>query len=345
MKSKIIPYIKMYGVAILITVVFVLLHVPLPWILGPIVGIFILKKFSKDNYILNKEIRNVSFAITGVQIGATFTTATIGQVAPYFLPFLLFTVVLIILSIVSGIFFAKIAKMGQTTGVIGSVPGGLSVMVAISDSMKANTGLVAIFHTIRLISVLFIVPIVATLLFKESGSSEFAQQTVDNDSPLWTILIYGIIYFIAYLLRFKIPASYVLVPMIIIAIIKIIGLPIIPLASFLFHFAQLSIGIHLGLSIELKDIKKAGRYTFLYFFLTIVIISLSVLFGYMFAELSDLTFATGMLSMAPGGLVEMAITAHDIGADPAIVGSLQLVRMLIIILLLPIVLTKVWGRQ
>ncbi|MFC4404410.1 AbrB family transcriptional regulator [Gracilibacillus xinjiangensis] len=345
MKAGILQYIKMYGIALLCTAVFILLSLPLPWILGPLIAVFLLKQWDKTNFHLDKEIRHVSFAITGVQIGATFTAATIEQVIPYFLPFLLFTVGLIILSILSGVLFAKITKIGKPTSVLGSVPGGLSVMVAMSDSLKANTGLVAIFHTIRLISVLFIIPIIATLLFSESVSNYNVQVGTEENAPVWTVIIYGFIYLIAHLFRYKIPASHVLVPMIIIAIFKINGFSIIPLHASLFHFAQISIGIHLGLSINWNDMKKAGKYTLLYFTLTSMVIFLSVLFGYLFAEMSGLTFATGMLSMAPGGLVEMAITAHEVNANPAIVGSLQLIRMLLIILILPFILKKIWNKQ
>ncbi|WP_347834409.1 AbrB family transcriptional regulator [Gracilibacillus sp. JCM 18860] len=79
--------------------------------------------------------------MTGVQIGMTFTAATIGKVVPYFIPFLLFTFFIMIISIASGILLARIAKISKKTGVLGSIPGGLSVMVAMSDSMEANTGL------------------------------------------------------------------------------------------------------------------------------------------------------------------------------------------------------------
>lgn len=338
-------YIKMYGIALIITGVFFIFKLPLPWILGPLIGVFLLKQWGNSSYQLNEEVRHISFGITGVQIGATFTAATISQVMPYFLPFLFFTIALIAISMLSGVLIAKIAKMEQITGVLGSVPGGLSVMVAMSDSLKSNTGLVAIFHTIRLLSVLFIVPIIATYIFSEPVANSYKDITAVHTAPVWTVFFYGVFYFLAHLLQYKIPAAHVLIPMIFIAIFNIFGVPIISLHPLLFHFAQVSIGIHLGLSIDWKDIKKAGKYTMLYFCFTCAIILISVLFGYIFSSMSGLSFATGMLSMAPGGLVEMAITAHEVGADPAIVGSLQLVRMLLIILIMPYILTRIWSKQ
>src|SRR5699024_5065348 len=146
----------------------------------------------------------------------------------------------------SGSLLAKYANIDQTTGILGSVPGGISVMVAMSDSMNAHTGLVAIFHTIRLTAVLFLLPLFASLLFtKVDASSQAESITVEMTAPIWTILIYFILFGLAFLLRYKIPAPFVLVPMFCIAISKLISFPVVDIPVTLYHFAQISIGIHL----------------------------------------------------------------------------------------------------
>lgn len=332
----------MYAVSLITTGLFIVLHIPLPWILGPLVAVFLLNFLTKFHLEQNKTILNVSFLLTGAQIGSTFTSTTLKGVIPYFIPFLIITILLIVICIQSGTLLAKYANIEKTTGILGSVPGGLSVMVAMSDSMKANTGLVAIFHTIRLMAVLFIVPLLASFFFTDNH----AELALPNETPSefsgWTFVIYVLLFGLAFLLRFKIPASYVLIPMMIIAVIKLLSLPISDVPISLYHFAQLSIGIHLGLSIRMADLKKAGNFSWIFFLFTCFIISISTGLGYIFALFSELSFATAMLSLAPGGLVEMAITAGEVNADPAIVGSLQLVRMLFIILLLPFLLKKMY---
>lgn len=60
--------------------------------------------------------------------------------------------------------------------------------------------------------------------------------------------------------------------------------------------------------------------------------------GYLFTLLTNLDLATAMLSLAPGGLVEMVLTASTLGADPAIVSSLQFIRLLFIISFVPSIL-------
>ncbi|WP_058307636.1 AbrB family transcriptional regulator [Gracilibacillus massiliensis] len=344
--TKTIYYLLlMYAVSLVTTGLFIVLYIPLPWILGPLVAVFLLNFMTKIDLEQNKTILNISFLLTGAQIGSTFTSSTLEKVIPYFIPFLIVTLLLIAICVQSGTLLAKYANIEKTTGILGSVPGGLSVMVAMSDSMKANTGLVAIFHTIRLMAVLFIVPLLASLFFTDNHSELAIAPEPSSEFSGWTFLIYIFLFGLAFLLRFKIPASFVLVPMLIIAVIKLLSMPISDVPLSLYHFAQLSIGIHLGLSIRMADLKKAGNFSWIFFLFTCLIITISTGLGYLFAVFSEISFSTAMLSLAPGGLVEMAITAGETGADPAIVGSLQLVRMLFIILLLPFILQKMYVQR
>lgn len=96
-------------------------------------------------------------------------------------------------------------------------------MMAVSESLKANTVLVTIFHTIRLVCVLFIIPFAATHWFYQSSSSIMNSNT--QEESLWTIVIYGGVYIIAHLLKARIPAALVIVPMLIIGLLQSIGTP------------------------------------------------------------------------------------------------------------------------
>ncbi|MDX8046184.1 AbrB family transcriptional regulator [Gracilibacillus sp. S3-1-1] len=333
----------MYTTSLLMVGFFLLVNIPLPWILGPLVAVFLLNWFIKQRLEQNKTILHISFFITGAQIGTTFTSSTIDKVLPYFLPFLIITVLLIFVCIKSGEWLAKAANMDKATGVLGSIPGGLSVMVPMSDSLKANTGLVAIFHTIRLMAVLFVVPLLASLLFIHTEGQVTLNENVIGMNG-WTVLLYIMLFGVAYLLKNRIPAPYVLIPMLVIATLKLLSIQVSDVPVSVYHAAQLSIGIHLGLSITVADIKKAGKYAWIYLLFTCVIILLSTILGFFFAKVTELNFATAMLSLAPGGLVEMAITAGEVGADPAIVGSLQLIRLLFIMLVLPMLIRKISAK-
>ncbi|MRH41141.1 AbrB family transcriptional regulator [Aquibacillus halophilus] len=314
------------------------LHIPIPWILGPLLAIFMCKTFLPFKGESSTALRNFSFTITGIQIGGTFTAATIDLVLPYLLPYSLLTIFLITISLVNAYLLTKWIPIDVPTSLLGSVPGGLSAIIALSGSFKANTALVTIFHTIRLMTVLFVIPLLATQLFTPTSGSENVELLNGLDAsqgPLWTIIILVAVYGLALLLQERIPAALVIIPMVIVAIFQITNYPLYHLPDFFYIFAQLTIGIYLGFSVSIKDLRKAGKYCGYYFGLTVILIAISFGLGYLFSLITPIDLVTAILSLAPGGLIEMALTAESVGGDPSIVGSLQMIRMLLIVLVLP----------
>lgn len=322
---------------------FSIAHFPIPWILGPLSLILVYKTFLNKSVEAPLSLRNISFTIMGIQIGNTFTTSTLDNVLPYLIPYSILTLVIIATSLVLAYILTKWIPIDPTTSMLGSVPGGLSVIIALSETLKGNTALVTIFHTIRLMTVLFFVPIVAVSFFTSKGKASTPLDdlliTVDQGS-LWTISIYLILFVIALYLQKWVPAALVIVPMLVVGTLQIINQPMYILPSSTYIFAQITIGIYLGHSIQIKDLTKAGKYCLYYFTLTLVIILLSFSFGYVFSLVTDMDLPTSILSFAPGGLIEMAVTAESINGDPSIVSSLQMIRMLTIVIILPLLLQR-----
>jgi uncharacterized protein len=319
-------------------ITFYFLQIPLAWILGPITFLLIYKSVFQKETAKSETLRNISFVILGIQIGSSFTSNTLVIVAPYFFPFLLLTAIFIGAVITSAYVLSKITKLDKMTSILGAIPGGLSVMVALSESFKSNTIYVTIFHSIRLLAVLFIIPFVATHFYSKTNSADGAINVVEQSGELWTIVFYILFYFIAFYLVKFVPASFVLVPMLGTAMMNAFGLPMYSLPIYVFILAQLILGMDLGYSVSMKKIKAAGKYCFFYVALNIGVIAFSFLLGYLFTLFTPMDLVTAMLSFAPGGLVEMAITAQEAGGDPSVVGSLQMIRLLLIVLLLPFVL-------
>ncbi|RCW64974.1 hypothetical protein DFR57_112153 [Saliterribacillus persicus] len=336
--------IILYIIAILGASIFYFLHIPLPWILGPLTLLLIWKHLTHKWFSVPTLLKQASFSITGVQIGTTFTTATLSVVFPFLLPYTFFTLLLIAASMLIAILISKKSKVDSTTSLLGSIPGGLSVMVALVDSLKGNTGLVAIFHTIRLMAVLFLLPFIATHFLLQQNDA--ASSVVENNSGnIWTLLIFIPIFLVALYLDDKLPASTVIIPMFFMAIFRITGVPIADVPALLFILAQLTIGMYLAQSISLKQVKAAGKHAFIFLGLALFLIFISILFGIIFSYIANIDMATAILSLAPGGLIEMALTAEAVGGDPSIVGSLQLVRMLLIVLLFPPLLKLYFNKQ
>ncbi|MBM7569894.1 AbrB family transcriptional regulator [Aquibacillus albus] len=323
---------------------FSIVQLPLPWILGPLTVLLLWKTFILRSIESSLSLRKISFTIMGIQIGTTFTSATLTHVIPYLIPFTLLTIIIIAISLVSAFLLTKWIPVDVTTSMLGSVPGGLSAIIALSDSLEGNTALVTILQTIRLITVLFTVPFAATHLFISGEGPSVAFSTPMEQGPLWTIVVYVAIYFIALRFQYKVPAALVIVPMLVVGAVQIIDLPLFELPNYCYICAQVAIGVHLGESISIRDLTKAGKYCLYYFGLTLLIVLLSFSFGYIFSVITNIDIATSILSFAPGGLIEMAVTAQSVRGDPSIVSSLQMIRLLTIVLILPMVLKLIIGK-
>lgn len=340
MKNKPIRLILTYIIGLIGGGIFVITSLPLPWILGPLIAILLWKQVSAFPILTSEWLKKISFAITGFQIGGTFTSTTIDSVVPYLLPYTIGTLLLIGISLFNAYLLTKWIPIDVPTSMLGSVPGGLSVIIALSESLKGNAALVTIFHTIRLMTVLFIIPIAATHFFVGNNTNQdySSLEAEIVQGPLWTVILLVIIFVVSLLLEKIVPAALVIIPMLTVGTAQIIEFPIYLLPDYFYLFAQLTIGIYLGTTIFIKDLMKAGKYCGFYFGLTVILIGISSTFGYLFSLFSNMDLATAILSFAPGGLIEMAITAQTVSGDPSIVSSLQMIRMLIIVLFLPMVL-------
>lgn len=317
-------------------------HIPLAWILGPMTILIIWRSifFTGKHLYQPHIIKNGSFIILGISFGLAFTKETFLTVGPYLVPFLITVIFLIVISILNGYLISKLVKIDINTSIFATIPGGLSEMVAASQSLHANTSLVTIFQTVRLLTVVLFVPFTIQHLFQpqlDVQSFDALQGQSSFLSYSWFVLA-GIV---GWLLNKKVPAAFVIGPLLTTSIVNILGISLPSIHDFFLILAQLTIGIGLGLMITFEDLKLGGKYCGYYFLTSILLIIASFGFGYLFSLVTDLDIATAILSLAPGGLVEMVLTASVIDANPAIVSSLQFIRLLFIIGFVPSIL-KYW---
>lgn len=326
--------------------VFTLINFPLPWVLGALTFIILFQGLTKTKANWPDPLKQGGFLILGMYFGLYFTMEIIGTIGPYLLPYLVMTCILILASAVFSIAVTKWIAVDKITSVFGSIPGGLSEMVLASEAMKANTSFVVIFQTVRLLTVLFTVPAIIIYLFgggERFGGTVFVAMPseVHLVSYLWFLLpITGGILF-----RNKIPAGIVVVPMIIMAAMNISSLEVATVPPFVLLSAQVAVGIGLGKNISFQDLKLGGKYCFVYLGVSLAIIAVSFGLGVLLAYWTGLDVATAILSIAPGGLIEMVLTASTIGANPAVVTALQMMRILMIIIFVPSLLKWYFRKE
>lgn len=325
--------------------IFDLLNIPLAWMLGAMTAVLIMQNGLKKQAVVRTSWRNGSFMLIGYMIGSAFTADAASKLLVQMPSMLMTNIVLIVSCLLIGWIGAKWTGMSIESGMIGNIPGGLSQMIALSEEVeKADMTVVALMQTMRLITVIFIVPmLVVHGIVKMSEATTPSISTEVSGASLLTAQDWGVILFVLVLClisariaaRLHVPTPYMLGPVLVVSIWSGTGMPVPALPGWLITLAQLLIGCHAGAGMKF-DRKTSWRRLILFSAMSSIgVILISFATGYALTFLHPMSIETAFLSVAPGGMAEMGLTAAIVNADLAVVSSYQLFRILFILFAVP----------
>jgi len=269
------------------------------------------------------------------------------------------TLLTVVFSILTAFPTSRQAGVSLASGVIGSIPGGLSQMVVLSDEIEgADAAVVAFMQTLRLLLVVFVIPFTAVHGLAQGivggGAGNPVRGTTDmwgsllgwaealaSRPPVSFLLVAGVAgaCWIAAKLRF--PTPYFLGPIIAAAAFTVFGTEPPRLPSLFVLMAQWSLGIYIGVGIKLSSLKNWRRLLPYTVVGNIALIGFTLGLSYVFSLALPMSMLTAFLGMSPGGMAEMSVTAALVGADVSLVVAYQLFRILFILLIVPYMLR--WG--
>jgi len=102
----------------------------------------------------------------GATIGLNFSMENIKGLGSIFLSAVVMVIGLMIFSLILGFIISKVTGMDLITALFSASPGGLANIVLISDAYGAQAHIVALLHTLRLVSVVFFMPIIVKFISK-----------------------------------------------------------------------------------------------------------------------------------------------------------------------------------
>ncbi len=329
---------------------FRLLHLPLPWMLGSLTAVMLWHLAAKRNLQWPVEIRNCGLVILGYLMGSSFTIGNSLQIIKQLPAMLLATSSIILFSLFMGYITSRRAGISLQAGIIGSVPGGLTQMVVLSEEIPGTDLTVVTFmQTLRLLSTVFIIPFLVIHGLSGDNQQSIAAVLPSMDMPAmnntvilthWNSLIFAVVAIAAAwaAAKIKMPTPFLLGPLLGSAILVLSGFNAPHTPPFFVFISQLSIGAYLGLSINpssLANWKRLLPYT-LGGSIAVVFFSLGI--GLLLTKLHSLDLVSAFLGTAPGGMGEMGLTAVLVGADISLVTAYQMFRLLFILFVMPILL-------
>src|SRR5690625_429871 len=321
---------------------FMLLHIPVPWLLGPMIAMVIGTNVINYQFAWHWKIRNLGMVIIGYTIGLSMTTTALHEMARQ-LPSMLFMTVLLLL-LCGGIAYviSKISDHDYSTSLLASMPGGLTQVIILAEETKGvNLAVVTVTQLIRLMLIIISMPLIVMLpFFKEN--TEVSSMTEPLSKAVSVNLFPNIIIFVLVgivltfiTVKINFPTAYLIGPMLSVIILQLIGVEGPELSPILINGSQLMIGTHVGLMLKTDQLPGKIRTVGLALTSGILLLVVGVLLSFLLALLQPVSSATSLLSMAPGGMDQMGLIAHEIGADLSIVSGYQLFRTFFIFFAVP----------
>ncbi len=283
--------------------------------------------------------------IIGVSLGpsvANSISANYGQLPFAILSAVLLTTVLVVLGTW---WFEKRTVLTRPLAYIAAMPGGLSFLIAIASAFGDKRPLIALIHTVRVVSLIIIV----SLLARYTGVHNADDSLLDafEMTPHWHwIILAGLVVVSFGVAEFtRIAGGHVLVPMILTSafILTTDVVPVMPeIAKTL---AMLTFGIMLGCELGSGPRQHYVRLGLASVVYTLAALAIAAGLAVFLRAFIDQPAMALFLALAPGGIAEVSLIALALDLDAGMIALVHACRFSFIMLLGPLGLRLLTNRS
>ncbi len=320
--------------------VFAWLHLPLPWMIGPLLATAAASIYGAPT-VSDNRLRNLGQWTIGASLGLYFTPQVTALVAGIWWAILLGIIWALAMGMLFGNWLYKThaARMPQvppatlraTTYFAGAI-GGASEMTLLAEREHARTELVAAAHSMRLLVVTLTIPFAFTfsglhgldvtppgprevhwaglaLLAAATGAGAWVMDKLGRANPWF------------------------LGALVVAMGITMSGVNLSAVPQWASNGAQLVIGVSLGVRFTPDFVHTAPRWLASIALGTLALIVLCGLFAMGLSWMTGIHPATMILGTSPGGIAEMAITAKVLQLGVPVVTAFQVCRLIAVLVL------------
>ena len=310
---------------------FVALHSPLPWMIGPLVTIALLR-VAGSPLSAPPGARQIGQWIVGTALGLYFTPTVVEAVARLWPLLAAAALFAIVVGYVGGIALAHVAGIDRTTGIFASVPGGAAEMATLGERFGARVDQVAAAQSLRILLVVVIVPY-AFAWMNVHGADPYVPGVVQVSAPGLVALLAATLAggFVA--VRLRVPNAFVLGSLGVAIPLTALEVHLSAVPSFLSAGAQCLLGCALGARFRPDFLRGAHRFVGATTATVLLSMLLAAAFGVGLAWLSGQSAPTLVLGTAPGGIAEMCLTARALELGVPFVTACHVTRVVVLLLL------------
>ena len=313
-----------------------LLNVPMPWLLGTIAGTAAAALAGKP-VAVSKRLRDAMLVLIGLMIGMRLTPQSLAHVVRW--PWSLFGIVLYVVLVVTVLYRAlrRWAGFDTVTAFFAAAPGGFMAMAVIGREQGGSVRNIALFHSIRVVLVVFTIVMGYHLLLGkgDAGVRYVSLGRIDFGQAMGLVGLGAAGALLGY--RLRLPAATMLGPLALAALANFAGWLSGPMPTLPILLAEWVLGSSIGTDFAGVRPVELARGLATATAATAFMLLLSVAFSVVLMPLTGMPFDALLLAFAPGGLSGVSLIALALGIQPAFVTTHTLLRVLLILLGGPLV--------
>ncbi|WP_084528653.1 AbrB family transcriptional regulator [Nocardia crassostreae] len=304
---------------------------------------------------LPRQVNTGVQAMLGVVMGSYLQVSLLASIGMDLLPVLAVTAATVLVSVAVALVFARTAKVDVPTATLGMLAGGSAAVVSAADELDADPRRVAFMQYLRVAVVALSAPAVAAFLDEEAGTGHgpatLGGAVTNPDLPYWMIVgrgdqVAGLSTAIMLCVigiwggrRIGLPNPALLGPMLITGALTAAGISHGYAPTHLFKdLLFVLIGFEVGTRFTREVVREMARMIPGMTVAVVVLAGTVAALAYGLAAVTDLHLSDLYLATTPGGINAVLATADKMSADLALITSVQTIRLLLMMLLLPLLM-------
>lgn len=301
---------------------------PLPWMIGPLLATAVLYLTGATDIIIPVKTRPVGQIIIASQVGVYFSPAAFAMLlalAPLLIGMALATA---FCAAIVALLLARAAHLSLSAAFLASLPTSPVEAAVMAERFKCKPGPVILSQTIRIASVVVLVPVIIYLI--DGWPVRDMVPTATRFDLIGTAVLATIGMVGALLCRaLRLPNPYFLGPLAASSAVSAIGFAPSFFPPIILAAAQIVLGVWLGSTFRRSLFAAAGRLVTACIVATLLMLAMTSIIAVIVSIIMGLNWELMVLGAAPGGVTEMALTAKFLGQDVALITAFHLTRIFI----------------
>lgn len=313
--------------------VFQLLRLPLPWLLGPL-SIAMMLAVRGTPLVPASGLVHPVRSLIGVAVGSSFTPALVGKLGGASISLAMLLPYTAALMAVGYFVLHRFARFDKPTAFFGAAPGGLADMLTFAHDSGADLRRVTLVQAARVVTTVFAIPFWLQFVVGQPLGGAMPKALHIWQISLWDALLIGAIAWAGWRLADKlgILGGSIVGPMLLSGVAHGFGLTDVKVPVEVLIFAQVTIGIVVGTQFRGISLSEFVSILSWGMGLAAVLLAMAGATALVASRLTGLDPTSLLLAYAPGGQNEMSIIGLILGADVAIIALHHLLRVIMVVL-------------